>query len=44
MPTSADEVEVNTVLSMLAGKSSDSAHIESMTIATGHDLSEDEGV
>jgi hypothetical protein len=35
MPTSADEAEVNVVLSMLAGESSDSARIESMTVAIG---------
>jgi hypothetical protein len=44
MLTSANEAEVNAVLSMLAGESSDSAGTESMTVATGHGLSEDEGV
>jgi hypothetical protein len=44
MPTSADEAEVNVVLNMLVGDSSDSARTDSMTVATGHDLGEDEGV
>jgi hypothetical protein len=44
MPTSDDEAEVNVVLSMLAGESSDSTRTESMTVAIGHGLSEDEGV
>jgi hypothetical protein len=44
MLTSADEAEVNAVLSMLGGEPSDSALTESMTIAIGHDLGEDEGV
>jgi hypothetical protein len=44
MPTTADEAEVNAVLSMLAGELSDSAHTESVTIATGHGIGEDEGV
>jgi hypothetical protein len=41
MPTTA---EVNAVLSMLAGESSDSTRTESVTIATSHGLGEDEGV
>jgi hypothetical protein len=44
MLTSADEAEVNIFLSMLAGESSDSAHTESMIVAIGHGLGEDEGV
>jgi hypothetical protein len=44
MPTSADEAEVNTVLSMLAGEPSDSARTESMNVAIGQELGEDEGV
>jgi hypothetical protein len=44
MPTSVDEAEVNAILSMLAGEMSDTAHTESMTVATGHGLGEDEGV
>jgi hypothetical protein len=44
MPTTADEVEVNVVLSMLAGESSDSAHTELVTTIAGHGPCEDEGV
>jgi hypothetical protein len=44
MPTIADEAEVNDVLSMLAGESSDSACTKSVTVATGHGLGADEGV
>jgi hypothetical protein len=44
MPTTADETEVNDVLCMLAGESPDSTHTESVTVATGHGLGEDEGV
>jgi hypothetical protein len=44
MPTAADEAGVNAVLSMLAGELSNSARTESVTIATGHGLGEDEGV
>jgi hypothetical protein len=44
MPTSADEAEVNVVLCMLVGESSNSTHTESMTVATAHGLGEDEGV
>jgi hypothetical protein len=44
MPTTADEAEVNALLSMLAGESSDSARTESVIVATGHGLSEDERV
>jgi hypothetical protein len=35
MPVSADEAEVNVVLSMLARESSDSARTESMAVAIG---------
>jgi hypothetical protein len=44
MQTTAHEAEVNAVLRMLASESSDSARTESVTIATGHGLGEDEGV
>jgi hypothetical protein len=44
MPTSANEAKVNTVLSLLAGESFDSARTKSMTVAIRHGLSEDEGV
>jgi hypothetical protein len=44
MPTSADEAQVNDILSMLAGESFDSARTESMAVAIGQDLGEDEGV
>jgi hypothetical protein len=44
MPTSTDDVEMNDVLSMLAGESSDSAYTESMAVAIGQDLGEDEGI
>jgi hypothetical protein len=35
MPTSTNEAEMNAVLSMLAGESSDSARTESMAVAIG---------
>jgi hypothetical protein len=44
MPTSTDEAEVNDVLSMLAGESSEFTCTESMAIAIGQDLGEDKGV
>jgi hypothetical protein len=44
MKTTADDAEVNVVLSMLAGESSDFARTESVTAATRHGLGEDEGV
>jgi hypothetical protein len=44
MLTSTDEAKVNVVLSLLAGESFDSARTESMTVAIGHGLGEDEGV
>jgi hypothetical protein len=44
MPISADEDEVNAVLSMLAGELSDSARIESMAVAIGQNLGEHEEV
>jgi hypothetical protein len=44
MPTSVDEVEVNAILTMLAGELSDSTHIESMAVAIGQNLGEDEEV
>jgi hypothetical protein len=43
MQTTADEAEVNAVLSMLAGELSDSARTESVSTAAGHVLDEDEG-
>jgi hypothetical protein len=43
MQTTADEVEVNVVLSILAGESSDSARTESASATVGHVLDEDEG-
>jgi hypothetical protein len=44
MPTSTDDVEMNVVLSMLAGESSNSARTESTTVAIGQDLGEDEEI
>jgi hypothetical protein len=44
MPTSTDDVEMNVVLSMLVGESSDSACTESMAVAIGQDLGEDEEI
>jgi hypothetical protein len=44
MPTTADEAEVNDVLSMLAGESFNSTRTESVTAAIGYGLGEDEGV
>jgi hypothetical protein len=44
MPTSVYEAEVNAVLSMLVGESFDSACTESMAIAIGQNLGEDEEV
>jgi hypothetical protein len=44
MQTIASEAKVNSVLSMLAGESSDSVHTESVSAATGHGFGEDEGV
>jgi hypothetical protein len=44
MSTTADEAEMNVVLSMLAGELFDSARTESVTVATGHGLGENEGV
>jgi hypothetical protein len=43
MQATADEAEVNAVLSMLAGELSDSTRTESVSAATRHGLSEDEG-
>ena len=43
MQTTAGEAEVNLVLNMLAGKSSDSARTESTSTAAGHVFGEDEG-
>jgi hypothetical protein len=44
MPTSTDEAEMNVVLSMLARESSDSARTESMAVAIGQNLGEDEEI
>jgi hypothetical protein len=44
MQTTADEDEVNAVLSMMAGESCDSARTESVTAVTGHVLGEDKGI
>jgi hypothetical protein len=38
MPASADDAEIDVVLSMLAGESSDSTHAESMAIMAGQEL------
>jgi hypothetical protein len=44
MPISVDEAEVNAVLSMLAGESFDSIRTESIDVAIGQNLGEDEEV
>jgi hypothetical protein len=44
MRTSTDEAQMNVVLNMLAGESSDSAHTESMAVATWQNLGEDEEI
>jgi hypothetical protein len=44
MPTSTDEAEMDAVLSMLAGESSDSACTELMAIAIGQNLGEDKQI
>jgi hypothetical protein len=38
MPASTDDVEIDVVLSLLAGESSDSTHAEPMAITAGQDL------
>jgi hypothetical protein len=38
MPASTDDAEIDVVLSMLAGESSDSTHAEPMTITAGQGL------
>jgi hypothetical protein len=38
MPASADDAEIDVVLSMLAGESSDSTHVEPMAITAGQEL------
>jgi hypothetical protein len=43
MQAIANEAEVNDVLSMLDGESSESAHTESASAATGRAFGEDEG-
>jgi hypothetical protein len=44
MPTSTDDAEMNAVLSMLAGESSDSARTEPMEVAIVQNLGEDEEI
>jgi hypothetical protein len=41
MPASTDDVEIDAVLSLLAGESSDSTHTEPMAITTGQELGEE---
>jgi hypothetical protein len=43
MQATADEAEMNVVLSMLASESSESAHTESASVAAGRAFGEDEG-
>jgi hypothetical protein len=43
MQVIANEAEVNVVLSMLVGESSESAHTELVRAATGRAFGEDEG-
>jgi hypothetical protein len=44
MPTNTDEAEMDAVLNMLAGDSSDSTRTESMAVAIGQNLGEDEEI
>jgi hypothetical protein len=41
MPASTDDVEIDDVLSLLAGESSDSTHTEPMAITAGQELGEE---
>jgi hypothetical protein len=41
MPANTDDAEMDTVLSLLAGKSSDSTHTEPMAITTGQEFGEE---
>jgi hypothetical protein len=41
MPASTDDVEIDAVLSLLAGESSDSTHTELMAITAGQELGEE---
>jgi hypothetical protein len=41
MPASTDDVEIDVVLSLLAGESSDSTHAEPMAITAGQELGEE---
>jgi hypothetical protein len=41
MPASTDDAEINVVLSLLAGESSDSTHTEPMVITAGQELGEE---
>jgi hypothetical protein len=43
MPRTVDEAEVNAILNMLAGESSESARTESVSTATGRVFGDDEG-
>jgi hypothetical protein len=38
MPASLDDAEIDDVLNMLAGESSDSAHAEPMAVTVGQEL------
>ena len=44
MSSSTDDAEMNVVLSLLAGESSDSARTESTTVSIGQDFGEGEEV
>jgi hypothetical protein len=41
MPASTDNAEIDVVLSLLAGESSDSTHAEPMAITSGQELGEE---
>ena len=41
MPASTDDVEIDDVLSLLAGESSDSTHAEPMVITAGQEIGEE---
>jgi hypothetical protein len=44
MPSSTDDVEMDAVLSLSTGESSDSARTEPMAIATGKEFGKDEEI
>ena len=44
MSSSTNDAEMNAVLSLLAGESSDSAHTEPMAVAIGQDFGEGEEI